>query len=59
MFIHTRSGAPKIFAKFGWKQKSGKSGRQTRVRQTIAKSGRAKFLELLFWTGIFKSLDKT
>ena len=41
MFIHTRSSAPNMFAKFGWKtrtfchKKSGKSDCQTRVRQTI------------------------
>ena len=41
MFAHTRSSAPKRFAKFGWQtrtfchKKSGKSDCQTRVRQTI------------------------
>ena len=41
MFIHIRSSAPKIFAKVWMEnsnilsQKDGKSGCQTRVRQTI------------------------
>ena len=41
MSIHTRSSAPKTFAKFGWKtrtfchKKNGKSCCQTRVRQTV------------------------
>ena len=40
MSIQTRSNAPYMFTKFGWKtnvlsQKSGKSDCQTRVRQTI------------------------
>ena len=45
LFIYTRSSAPNMFAKFGWKtrtfchKKSGKSDCQTRVRQTIAAGG--------------------
>ena len=42
LYMYTRSSAPNMYAKFGWKtrtfqmsQKSGKSDCQTRVRQTI------------------------
>ena len=42
MFVHTRSSAPKRFAKF-LSQKSGKSDCQTRVRQTIEFELRVRF----------------